>query len=387
MAVLKLADGQGRIIEDFQGQARLKEQQVVAPELAYLITDILSDNDARTPAFGDHSPLNVGRPAAAKTGTTNDYRDNWTVGYAPDLVVGVWVGNNDNTPMRGVSGISGAAPIWHDVMVEALKDAPVKRFHRPNGVITMEVCADTGLPPDEACRQRRAEVFAASKLPAGGAQPTRRPPAAPPGGRAAILSPASGQTVSGVADVMGQATAADFSYFVLDYGEGERPGGWGQACPSSPAMVEGGVLCQWDTRTLPEGAYTLRLQVAGVNGAVTEARVIVNVQNGRPPIIPAEPPPGYDTPAPFPTAVLPTLQPPAPRPPVPPIATGVYPAPTTDWPTTPIPTYAYSPVTAPWVTSLPGATVEPQFPPTWTPGPDGPESFPTEPSQGKPHKP
>ncbi|MER3515348.1 MAG: hypothetical protein C4310_13925, partial [Chloroflexota bacterium] len=71
------------------------------------ITDILSDDDARAPAFGHNSVLNLSHPAAAKTGTTTDWRDNWTIGYTPDLVVGVWVGNADNSPMYDVSGISG----------------------------------------------------------------------------------------------------------------------------------------------------------------------------------------------------------------------------------------------------------------------------------------
>ena len=74
--------------------------------VAYLITDILSDDNARAPAFGEGSVLDIGRPAAAKTGTTTDWRDNWTIGYTPDLVTGVWVGNADNTPMKDVSGIT-----------------------------------------------------------------------------------------------------------------------------------------------------------------------------------------------------------------------------------------------------------------------------------------
>ncbi|HFB52346.1 MAG TPA: penicillin-binding protein, partial [Anaerolineae bacterium] len=86
---------------------------VMDARTAYLITDILSDNFARAPAFGEGSALRLDRPAAAKTGTTTDFRDNWTVGYTPDFVTGVWVGNADNEPMKHVTGITGAAPIWH----------------------------------------------------------------------------------------------------------------------------------------------------------------------------------------------------------------------------------------------------------------------------------
>ena len=122
-------------------------QPVLDPRVAYLITDILSDDEARRPAFGVGSALEIGRPAAVKTGTTTDWRDNWTVGYTPDLVVGVWAGNADNTPMRGVSGVTGAAPIWHDFMSSVLRGAPSHDFDRPEGLVQVEVCSDSGLLP------------------------------------------------------------------------------------------------------------------------------------------------------------------------------------------------------------------------------------------------
>ena len=103
------------------------------PRVAFLITDILSDERARVPAFGQGNMLEIGRPAAAKTGTTTDWRDNWTLGYTPDLTVGVWVGNADNTPMKGVSGISGAGPIWHDFMVTVTARPPTARLHPTGG--------------------------------------------------------------------------------------------------------------------------------------------------------------------------------------------------------------------------------------------------------------
>ncbi len=118
------------------------------PRVAYLITDILSDNNARLPAFGAGNVLEIGRPAAAKTGTTSDWRDNWTVGYTPGLVTGVWVGNADNMPMKDVSGISGAGPIWRDFMLTVLKDTPASSFPVPDGLVQVEVCADSGLLPD-----------------------------------------------------------------------------------------------------------------------------------------------------------------------------------------------------------------------------------------------
>ena len=104
--------------------------------VAYLVTDILSDNLARASTFGEGSALRLlSRPAAVKTGTTTDWRDNWTVGYTPDLVVGVWTGNADNEPMQHVSGVVGAAPIWHDVMETLLKGRPVREFVEPPGMV------------------------------------------------------------------------------------------------------------------------------------------------------------------------------------------------------------------------------------------------------------
>jgi 1A family penicillin-binding protein len=145
-------------VEDSQGQAlsvspsRGPGPQVMDERVAYLITDILSDNFARASTFGEGSPLHLTRPAAAKTGTTTDWRDNWTVGYTPDLVVGVWAGNADNEPMQHVSGVMGAAPIWHDVMEMLHKGRPVHEFVEPPGMVRMEVCADSGLLPTEAGR-------------------------------------------------------------------------------------------------------------------------------------------------------------------------------------------------------------------------------------------
>jgi len=126
---------------------------VMDPRTAYLITDILSDEYARRSTFGAGSPLRLSRPAAAKTGTTQDWRDNWTIGYTPNLVVGVWVGNADNEPMRNVSGVTGAAPIWRDVMVELLKTRPAQDFAVPEGLVEKTVCAENGLLPADATPQ------------------------------------------------------------------------------------------------------------------------------------------------------------------------------------------------------------------------------------------
>ncbi len=116
-AILKIEDGDGKIIEEF----KMKPTKILEPQIARLISDVLSDNEARTPVFGAASPLFLPeRPTAVKTGTTQEYRDAWTVGYTPSLVVGVWAGNNDNKPMaKAGAGLYAAAPIWNAFIKKA----------------------------------------------------------------------------------------------------------------------------------------------------------------------------------------------------------------------------------------------------------------------------
>ncbi len=138
--ILKVEDGNGRILEEYKDQS----QKVLSEQVAREINDILSDNTARAPMFGLYSPLSLGdRPVAAKTGTTQDpndetkAKDAWIIGYTPSLVAGVWTGNNDNTPIeKGGAGVAAAGPIWHDFMTQALKDAPIETFTKPDPIIT-----------------------------------------------------------------------------------------------------------------------------------------------------------------------------------------------------------------------------------------------------------
>jgi penicillin-binding protein 1C len=134
--------------------------------VAWLISDILSDNAARAPAFGENSVLRLTRPAAVKTGTTTDFRDNWTVGYTPQLVAGVWVGNADGAPMTRISGVSGAGPIWRDFMTLAHRDLPVAQFVRPPGLTQVRVCVPSGMLPTPDCAQTRKEWFIEGTQPA-----------------------------------------------------------------------------------------------------------------------------------------------------------------------------------------------------------------------------
>ncbi len=158
VAVTRVTDARGQLRYQWVLQPG---DRVLDERVAYLITSILSDDKARAPAFGEGSMLKIDRPAAAKTGTTSDWRDNWTLGYTPDLVAGVWVGNADNQPMENVSGITGAGPIWHEFMQTVLLGHPALDFREPPGLAQALVCAMSGLAPnpDSPCPHTRTELF------------------------------------------------------------------------------------------------------------------------------------------------------------------------------------------------------------------------------------
>jgi penicillin-binding protein 1C len=165
VAITKIVDFNENVVYEYRPPSG---EQIVRPEHAYLISSILSDNTARTPAFGPDSVLNLPFQVAAKTGTTNDFRDNWTLGYTPDVVVGVWVGNADYTAMENVSGLTGAAPIWAEFMqlaVQQLTGGNPSSFVRPPGVVERVICAVSGTEPSKWCPSQRSELFAADQPP------------------------------------------------------------------------------------------------------------------------------------------------------------------------------------------------------------------------------
>lgn len=165
--ILEISDHTGKMIESVDPQQRkealkamsedesitLREglSRVLQRAPAYLVSHILLDNNARSGAFGSNSQLVIkDKIVSVKTGTTNSLRDNWTVGYTPELLTMVWVGNNDNTPMnqRLVSGVTGAAPIWNDMMTYLLKDVETAWPEKPQDVISLTVCSLSGLLPN-----------------------------------------------------------------------------------------------------------------------------------------------------------------------------------------------------------------------------------------------
>lgn len=183
-AFIKIEDWKGKVLYEKPADNDIEGTRVMDPETAFIISHILHDNNARSAAFGSSSFLNVsGHPeVSVKTGTTNDLRDNWTIGYTEHATVVTWVGNNDNSPMSGaVSGVSGASPIWNRIMKEVLDKAENGAYSeeetdhawpkQPVDVIGAAVCSYTGALPNEATEgcPTRFEYFIKDTIPASGA--------------------------------------------------------------------------------------------------------------------------------------------------------------------------------------------------------------------------
>ncbi len=333
VSILRIEDKDGGIIYEYKEPVI---EQVVDPALAYLLVDILSDNNARGPAFGFESDLKrdfENRPIAAKTGTTNDFRDNWTVGFTPQLATTVWVGNNDNESMKDVTGLSGAAPIWHDVMLYYHQDKEPEAWTQPAGLTTVQVDATSGLLPGEHTNNVVSELFLT------GTEPKERdnihqlfrinrengklataytppelvenrvyqiyPPVAadwiienripqPPTeyddsigpavnmGSVAIINPRPYQYIDGTVVISGNAKADDFQLYRLEYGRGLNPTRWQQLGSDHNNQVENGALEFWNTFGHAEGLYTLQLTVVKNDQSIERKAVQVTIDNTPP---------------------------------------------------------------------------------------------------------
>jgi penicillin-binding protein 1C len=327
VSVLKIVDADGNLKEEYKEPGT---ERIVSEQAAYLMTDVLSDNNARAPAFGLNSVLKLDRPAAVKTGTTSSWRDNWTLGYTPDYTVGVWVGNADNSEMEHISGITGAAPIWHDVMTFLHEGKPVKEFAEPENIVRVPVCLASGLLPTAECPQVVRETFIK------GTEPTKPddiwkpfrifvpngklatafdppdqvttvvypiyPPEAqdwvkennipqPPtefdttyaasaaGGDLAIFSPANYASVKGTVEVRGNAKMGGMNEWRLNVGAGLDPTEW-LTIGQGGCCVDNGVLANWVTTE--SGLYTLQLTGIDGSGNVHTASSQVTVDNKSP---------------------------------------------------------------------------------------------------------
>ncbi|MCB9098160.1 MAG: transglycosylase domain-containing protein [Anaerolineales bacterium] len=333
VSILRIETKDGEVIYQYDQPAT---EQVIDPALAYMMVDILSDNNARAAAFGANSDLKRNfedRPIAAKTGTTNNFRDNWTVGFTPQLATAVWVGNNDNKAMKDVTGLTGAAPIWNAVMLEYLKDKPVETWQQPRGLVDARVDAVSGLLPSEATQNTVVEMFL------DGTVPTQRdnvhqifrinrengklatvytppelveervyevyPPVAndwviengipqPPteyddsigpainAGPVAFINPRPYEYVQGNVVITGNATLDNFQLYRLEYGQGLNPSEWKQLGGDNTSPVEGAPLATWDTKAEEEGLYTLQLTVVRGDQSLERRSVQVTVDNTPP---------------------------------------------------------------------------------------------------------
>jgi membrane peptidoglycan carboxypeptidase len=336
VAILRVEDRQGNVLYEYEPEQR----EILSPQLAYLMTDILSDRQARLAAFGRPNPLELSndRPAAAKTGSTNDWRDGWTLGFTPQFVTGVWVGNSDNSEMVDVPGARGAAPIWHAVMEYAHQGEEVVPFTRPDGLVEQAVCAVSGLlptehcpvvielfipgteptrrdnihqvfrvnretgrlctvfTPPELCEERVFEVYPPEAADWIASLPEdRRPPTppteydtvygpAPTDAEVAITRPSPYSYVAGgVITVTGNARGGDFNFYRLAFGEGLNPTQWIQIGPDHGNQVDNNILEYWDLSGL-DGLYSLQLTVVDHSQAVRQATIQVTVDNTPPEI-------------------------------------------------------------------------------------------------------
>lgn len=312
VAILKVEDADGKILEEYAGAERV---EVLKPQISYLVTHILSDNDARTPLFGPNSPLKLTRPSAAKTGTTDSNRDLWTVGYTPDLVTGVWVGNSDNQEIAQVLTTLTAAPIWQSFMEEVLAGTAASEFEQPGGLEKIAICRVSGLLPDKHCPTTVTELFVKGTAPtkqcdihrlvvvdkttgylataatppenreervvevfppdwaswakaAGKPEPPQPPPDQGQAGQPMesrdansaliIRAPTTGSPVGGTVEIQGTASGRAFASYRVEYGEGMAPTSWRAVGGVHSMPVENGVLERWDTRSL-NGLYKLRI--------------------------------------------------------------------------------------------------------------------------------
>lgn len=162
---LKIEDSQGKIL--YQYELGKNQKQVLDPQIAYEISSILSDNDARSTTFGSNSYLHFSdRTVAAKTGTTESFHDAWTVGYTPSLATAVWVGNNNNDAMStGADGSVVAAPIFHEYMQNALSGQNNEEFERPSGITDFTVDKLSGKIPTDQSSDKLTDIFASWQIP------------------------------------------------------------------------------------------------------------------------------------------------------------------------------------------------------------------------------
>lgn len=328
VAIVRVEDQTGMILYDYYEQ--VQQRDILTPQLAYLMNDMLADRSARCAAFGcpNVMELPANRPAAVKTGVTNDFRDAWTIGYTPELITGVWVGNSDNQAMSGVTGVAGAAPIWQAVMAWALQDEPVSSWAQPPGLVETAVCETSGLLATEICPTiaelfiqgtqptvydsiyqefavnretgRLATIYTPSELvenriykvyPEAAkawaeANQIEQPPteydtiniANSSSPDTKITAPQPLDVISGTVTIRGTARGADFAYYRLAYFPGLVPTNLQSIVENVTETKTNQSLAVWDTSNL-NGLYTVLLTVVSADGRFQEVTLPVTIEN------------------------------------------------------------------------------------------------------------
>ncbi|MCO5197703.1 MAG: transglycosylase domain-containing protein [Anaerolineae bacterium] len=330
VSILRVEDRNGQVIYEYN---RPNQRQILTPQLAFLMNDILSDTTARCPAFGCPNALELpDRPVAAKTGTTNNYRDAWTVGYTPQLVTGVWIGNTDNSEMEDVPGSKGAAPVWQALMTWAHQGESVLDWPVPSGLVQQRVCALNGQLPSPHC-PTTVEYFSEGTQPTiidsmyqtfrinretGTLATAATPPELveekvfivyperaadwareneielPPvqfddpgnlaerAGDVVIIAPEPFGFISDLVAISGNARGDNFAWYSLAAFPSDRPDAVQSITPNDGTAQTNGPLGVWDTTGLEDGSYTLVLTVQRHDGVAQEYRSEITVDNTPP---------------------------------------------------------------------------------------------------------
>lgn len=321
-AIRRVVDARGNVLQSFEFPA---VRDVFDPRIAYQITSILSDSKTREAEFGPYTPLDLSRPSAAKTGTTDDNRDGWTIGYTPQLVTGVWVGNSDGTPTWNLTGMRGATPIWNAFMEAALAETRAVDFTRPRGLVEVKVCTQTGLLPTPYCGPTHEEIFLNENVPrlvdnifvpfrvhresglrAGPNTPASQTEvrvfmivpeeaeewakaeaiaiapteehSAPPDDPVIIIYPREGDTVRSILEIRGNAFFPGFHTYEVSYAYRDNPDTWIRINYSTEPKANA-VLAAWDTIQNPDGVYLVRLMAQDSTGRQSVETVTIRVQN------------------------------------------------------------------------------------------------------------
>jgi membrane peptidoglycan carboxypeptidase len=331
--VLKVTNKDGKVLEEYR---QPDTERVVDPAPMYMLNNVLSDPSPRPVAFGSYANYLTlpNRPVAAKTGTTNSWVDAWTMGYTPQLAVGVWTGNSDSSPMKLADGSITAAPIFQRVLAKGMEGLPVEGWSEPGGLEKARVCVPSGLLPTPDCPRTTGDLFLAGQMPKQpdniyqafeiNSQNGKRATACTPpeirqrvvyevypanaadwvreqgipqppvdidgpcgefeaAGDVAIAGPLFGQRVKGIVPIMGNARGPDFRAYRLEVASESAPDQWIPIGPEHGEQISNGQLETWDTTGF-EGLYTLRL-VALQNGGGVQTNEVQVVVDNTPPVV------------------------------------------------------------------------------------------------------